>query len=132
KAGLAHVFGHFRPATEFVDERLIKPRLIDLQAGIGQQAVAVKALDIVALVGTAIAPDIDVVFLHGRNKHGARYSAPYGRGIEIRDPCRGNMERTTLQRRNAFSDELCTAIDETRDFSAVLQGLARNLVVVRL
>jgi hypothetical protein len=42
----------------------VEPGLVDLEAGIDEQAVAVEALDVVALEGGAVAPDVDVVLLH--------------------------------------------------------------------
>jgi len=50
-----HEFRHFRAAAQFVDEQLVEPGLVDPQARIGQQAVTVEPLDIVAFVGRAIA-----------------------------------------------------------------------------
>ena len=64
EAGCDEVFAHLLAAAEFVDEGLVQPRLVDLQRWIGQQAVAVEALDVVALVGAAVAPDVDAVFAH--------------------------------------------------------------------
>jgi len=34
---------------EFVDEGLVEPRLVDLQRRIGEQSIAVKPLDVIAL-----------------------------------------------------------------------------------
>ena len=64
-------FAHFVAAAEFVDKLLVEPGFVDFQRGIGQEAVAVETLDVVAFVGTAVAPNVDVVFLHGGNEHGA-------------------------------------------------------------
>jgi uncharacterized membrane protein YgdD (TMEM256/DUF423 family) len=46
-----HEGRHFSAAAQFVDEQLIQPRLVDFQAGVGQQTVAVEALDVVAFEG---------------------------------------------------------------------------------
>src|SRR6185312_6156189 len=48
-----------------------EPRLVDAQARVGHEAVAVEPLDIVALVGGAVAPDVDVILLHGAHEQGA-------------------------------------------------------------
>src|SRR5271166_6494217 len=56
--------------AELVDESGVEPGLIDLEAGIDEQAVAVEALDVVAFKRGAVAPDVDVVFLHGGHQHG--------------------------------------------------------------
>jgi hypothetical protein len=42
------------------------------------------------------------------------------------------MEGAALQRGNAFGSQLAAAVDQARLLGAVLQGLARDLVVVRL
>ena len=65
EAGLLHEGRHFGAAAELVDEGVVEPGLVDLQVGVDEQAVAVEALDVVALEGAAVAPDVDVVFLHG-------------------------------------------------------------------
>ena len=48
-----------------------------------EQAVAVEALDVVALEGAAVAPDVDVVFLHRGHQHGAGDGAAQRRGVEV-------------------------------------------------
>ncbi len=65
KAGLLHEGAHFSAPSELVDEGLVEPGLVDLQCRVGQQAIPVEALDVIALEGAAIAPDVDVVGLHG-------------------------------------------------------------------
>ncbi|MPN54453.1 hypothetical protein SDC9_202123 [bioreactor metagenome] len=64
---LGHEGRHFGTAAQLVDEVAVQPGLVDLQCGIGEQTVAVEALDVVALEGRTVAPDVDVVFLHGRH-----------------------------------------------------------------
>ena len=82
--GVAHVLGHFLAPAQLVDEALIEPRLVDAQRRIGEQPVAVEALDVVALEGAAVAPDVDVVFLHRDDEHRAGDGAAERRGVEVR------------------------------------------------
>ena len=83
-------FAHFVTAAEFVDKLLIEPRFVDFQRRIGQQAVAVETLNVVAFVGAAVAPDIHIVFFHGGNEHGAGHGAAQRRGVEVGDAAGGN------------------------------------------
>ena len=131
KTGFRHKRRHLSPATEFVDEKLIEPGLVDFQVRVGEQAVAVKTLNVVALEGAAIAPDIDVVFLHRGHQHGARHRAAQRRGVEVGHASRGDMERSGLQRRNALGGKLVAAVDQAGFFSAIFHRLARNFVVIR-
>ena len=71
EAGALHVLGHLLAAAELVDELLIEPGLVDAQVRVGEQAVAVEPLDVVALERAAVAPDVDVVFLHRDDEHRA-------------------------------------------------------------
>ena len=72
EAGAVEVGGHLRAAAQLVDELLVQPRLVDLQPRVDEQAVAVEPLDVVALVGAAVAPDVDVVLLHRRRPASSR------------------------------------------------------------
>jgi hypothetical protein len=128
--GLFHVVRHLAPATQFIDERLIEPRLVDAQARIGQQAVAVEPLDIVPLEGAAVPPDIDVVFLHRNDEHRAGDGAADGRGVEVGHTGRRDVEGAGLECGDAFLDELLAAVDQPREFGPVLERLAGNLFVV--
>src|SRR5690606_42025586 len=60
EAGSRHVGRHLGASAEFVDEGLVEPRLVDLQVGIGEQAVTVEPLDVVSLERAPVAPDVDV------------------------------------------------------------------------
>ncbi|MNX95481.1 hypothetical protein D3C86_1277580 [compost metagenome] len=131
-AALAHELGHFGPAAQFVDELLVQPRLVDLQARVGQQAVAVEALDVVALERAAIAPDIDAIVLHRGHQHRAGHGTADRRGVEVRHAGRGNVECTALQRGDAFGHQLRAAIHQTGFLGAIRLGAAGNIVVVRL
>ena len=51
EAMLLHEGGHLGAAAEFVDEGRVEPGLVDLEAGIDEQAVAIEALNVVALEG---------------------------------------------------------------------------------
>jgi len=95
-------------------------------------AVAVEALDVVALVGAAVAPDVDVVFLHRGHEHGAGDGTTQRRGVEVGHTRGADVEGAALKRGNAFVRQLGAAVDQARFFGAVLHGLARDLVVVRL
>ena len=86
--------------------------------GIGEQAVAVEALDVVALERAAVAPDVDVVFLHGDDEHRAGDGAADRRGVEVGDAGRRDVERAALQRREAFGHELARGSRSGARFSA--------------
>jgi hypothetical protein len=132
EAGLGHEGRHLGAAAQLVDEQLVQPGFVDLQIRVGQQAVAVKALDVVALEGAAVAPDVDVVVFHRRHQHGAGDCAAQRRGVEVGHACGRDVKGAALQRGNAFSRQLAAAVDQAGLFSAVLHRLARDFVVVRL
>ena len=125
-----HEGGHLGAAAELVDESGVEPGLVDLEAGIDEQAVAVEALDVVAFEGGAVAPDVDVVLLHGGDQHGAGDGAADGSGVEVGNAGGGDVEGAGLQRGDAFANERAAAVDEAGLFGAVFEGLARNRVVV--
>ncbi len=102
EAGADEERGHLRAAAELVDEGLVEPRLVDLEVGVGEQPVAVEALDVVALEGGAVAPDVDVVFLHRRDEHRAGDARPMRRGVEVRDARGGDVERAGLRVRRCL------------------------------
>ena len=132
EAGLLHELRHLGAAAEFVDEGLVEPRLVDLERRVGEQPVAVEALDVVALVGAAVAPDVDVVFLHRRDQQRAGHGATDRRGVEVGESRGRDVERAALQGHDALGDQLRAAVDQARLLGAVEQRLARDLVVVRL
>ena len=125
-----HIRGHLGSAAKFVDECGVEPGLVDLEAGIDQQAVAIEALDVVALIRRAVAPDVDFVLFHRGDEHGASDGAANRRGVEVRNASRRDVEGPGLQRGNAFAHQRAAAVDEPRLFRAILQRLARNRVVV--
>ena len=98
----AMILRHLLAAAELVDERLVEPGLVDAQRGIGEQAVAVEALDVVALEGAAVAPDVDVVFLHGDDEHRAGDGAADRRGVEVGHAGGRDVEGAGLQRGDAL------------------------------
>ena len=132
EADLAHVLRHLGAAAELVDERLIEPRLVDAQARVGEQSVAIEAFDVVALERAAVAPDVDVVFFHRADEHRAGDRAADRRGVEVGDAGGGDVEAAALQDREPFGDELRAAVDEAGLLGAVLQRAPGNLVVVGL
>ena len=132
EAFLGHEGRHFGAAAEFVDEGIIQPGLVDLERWIGEQAIAVEALDVVALEGRTVAPDVDVVFLHRGHQHGARDGAAQRRGVEVGDAARADVEGSGLDGGNAFVGQLGAAVDQAGLFGAVFHGLAGNRVVVFL
>ena len=132
EAVLRHEGAHLRTATQFVDESLVQPRLINFQRGVGQQAVAVEALDVIALERRAVAPDVHIVLLHGADQHGAGHGAAQRRGVEVGDAGGGDVEGTALQRGQPFSGQLRAAIHQTGFFCAVFHRLAGDFVVISL
>ena len=84
QAALDEELAHLRAAAELVDELRVEPRLVDAQVRVDQQAVAVEALDVVALVGRAVAPDVDAVVAHRPHEQRAGDRAPERRGVEVR------------------------------------------------
>ncbi len=125
-----HEGGHLGAAAELVDECGVEPGLVDLEIGIDEQAVAVEALDVIAFEGGAVAPDVDVVLLHGGDEHGAGDGAADGGGVEVRDAGGGDVECAGLQRGDAFANQRAAAVDEAGFFGAVFEGRARDGVVV--
>ena len=130
EARLGHERGHLGASAELVDESVVKPGLVHLKTGIDEQTVAVEALDVVALKGGAVAPDVDVVFLHGGDQHGAGDGAANRRGIEVCHACSADVEGAGLERGDAFAHERAAAVDEAGLFRAVLERLARDVIVV--
>ena len=124
--------GHFSAAAEFLDEGNVEPGLINFQARIGEQPVAVEALNVVALIGRTVTPDVHAVFTHGGNEHRTRYSAAERRGVEVELTARRNMESTGLNSSDAFVHKLRTAVDQTGFFGAVFHCTAGNRFVIGL
>ena len=120
-------FAHFVTAAEFVDKLLVEPRFVDFQRRIGQEAVTVETLDVVAFVGAAVAPDIHIVFFHGGNEHGAGNGAAQRRGVEVGDAAGGNVERAALDGGDAFMCQLRAAVNQagvSAPYSIAFLGMA--------
>ena len=113
---------HALAATELVDEGLVEPRLVDPQVRVHQQAVAVEALDVVALVGRSVTPHVDPVVGHRPHEQRAGDGAPERRGVEVRAAGRADVERTALQRDQPFADQLVAAVDQPGLLGPVLLG----------
>src|SRR5690606_10278687 len=124
EARLLHVLRHFGTTAQLIDEQLVEPGLVDLEVGVGEQAVPVETLDVVALVRAAVAPDVDAVCFHGGHEHGAGDGAPDGRGVEVRDAGGADVEGAGLQGRDAFGSQLGPAIDQAGVLGAVFHGAA--------
>src|SRR5699024_8784933 len=75
--------GHFLTTAELFDEFRVQPRLVNLQVRVGHQTVTVEPLDIVALVGRAVAPDVHAVVFHSANQQGSGHSTAKRRGVEV-------------------------------------------------
>ena len=93
---------HFGATAHFANEVGIEPWFVNAQLWVGKQAVAIEALDVVALVRAAVAPDVDVVLLHCANEHGAGDGAAKRGGVEICFAGSGDVERAALQRNKTF------------------------------
>ena len=117
---------HLLAAAELGDERRVEPRLVDAQARVGHEAVAVEPLDVVALVGGAVAPDVDAVLLHGAHEQRAGDGAAERRGVEVGLAARADVERAALQGDEALLDERGLRVDVARDLGAVLLRAARG------
>ncbi len=125
-----HECGHFRPAAELVDESGVEPRLVNLEAGIDQQAIAIEALDVVAFESGAVTPDVDVVFLHCSHQHGAGNGAADRSGVEVGNAGGADVEGAGLERGDAFAHQRAAAVDQSGLFGAVFESCARNRIVV--
>ncbi len=113
---------HALAAAELVDERRVEPRLVDPQVRVDQQPVAVEALDVVALVGRAVAPHVDAVVGHRPHQQRAGDGPPERRRVEVRLAGGGDVERAALQRDQALADQLVAAVDEAGLLGAVHLG----------
>ena len=113
---------HLVAATELGDEVGIQPRLVDAQVGVGEQAVAVEPLDVVALEGRAVAPDLDLVGVHGTHEQRAGDRPAQGSGVEVGLAAGADVERPARDGRQALLDERAAAVDQPGQLGAVLAG----------
>ena len=113
---------HLGPPAELVDELLVEPRLVDPQRRVDEQPVAVEALDVVALVGAAVAPDVDAVVVHRPHQQRPGDGPAQRRRVEVRLAGRRDVERPALQRHQALADQLGAAVDDAGRLGPVLPG----------
>src|SRR5690606_31282504 len=111
---------HLLASAELADELRVEPRLVDAQSRVGEQAVAVEPLNVVALVGGAVAPDVDAVILHRANQHGAGDGAAERGRVEVGLAAAADVEGTALQRDQALFDERGLAVDQPGQLGTVL------------
>ena len=130
QASFLKQLGHLFATPELAVEIVVQPRLVDLQTRIGQQPVTVKSLDVIALVSTPIPPNLYLIALHGLNQHRAGDGSANGRGIEIRNPGRGDVECPALQSRKPFMDQLLSTIDQPCQLRPTLHGPLGDVVVI--
>ena len=123
-------FAHLVTTTEFIDEVSIKPRLVNAQGRVCHQTVTVEALNVIALVGGSVTPNVHAVFVHRTNQHGAGDSTTQRGGVEVGLARGANVESTTLQSNEAFLNEGSTAVNQPSNLSTVFEGAARNAVDV--
>ena len=115
---------HLLAAAELADEVGVQPRLVDPQGGVGEQAVAVEPLDVVALEGGAVAPDLHVVLEHGAHQQGAGDGPAERGGVEVGAAAGPDVERAAGQRREPLLDQGRPAVDQPGDLRAVRGGAA--------
>ena len=119
-------FAHLGPAAQLGHELPVQPGLVDAQPGVGQQAVAVEPLDVVALVGRPVAPDVDLVVGHGADQQGAGDGPAERGGVEVGQPRRADVERAAGQRDEPLLDQRGAAVDGAGDLGAVLDRPVRD------
>ena len=104
-------------------------------AGFGEEPVAEEPLDVVALVGRAVAPDVDAVLAHRVDEHRPGDGAAERRRVEVRLAGARDVERAALERDEPLVDELRAAVDDLRRLGAVAEralGDVRDVVLVDL
>ena len=132
QAALEQPLAHLPAPAELFDERAVEPRLVDPQVLVDEQPVAVEALDVVALVGRAVAPDVDAVLGHRLHELRPGDGAAERRRVEVA-PARGlDVEGAALQRGQPFARERLLAVDEHRVLGAEGERLRGHGGDVRL
>ena len=129
---LGEPLAHLGAAAELGDEVGVEPRLVDAQVGVGEQAVAVEPLDVVALERRAVAPDVDVVLVHRAHQHRAGDGAAERRGVEVGAAAGADVEGAARERGQALLDQLAAAVDGAGDLGAVLHRAAGHAADVGL
>jgi len=104
---------------------LVEPGLVDLEARIGQQAVAVEPLDIVAFIGWRPSPQmLTPSSFIGRDQHRAGHARdPSGVGVEVCGAAGRDMESAGLDGGDPFMDQLRAAIHQQGFFGAEAERL---------
>ena len=123
---------HLRAPAELGHEVGIEPRLVDAQVRVGQQAVAIEPLDVVALEGRAVAPDVDVIVVHRPDQQGAGHRPAERRGVEVHATAGTDVEGATGQGRQSFLDQLLPAIDDAGKLRPIFPCTCRDAAHVRL
>ena len=93
---------HLLAAAELADEGRVEPRLVDAQRRVREQPVAVEALDVVALVGRAVAPDLDAVLAHRAHEQRPGDGAAERRRVEVAAAGGLDVEGAALERGEAL------------------------------
>ena len=116
---------HLLAAAELGDEVGVQPRLVDAQRRVGEQAVAVEPLDVVALEGRAVAPDLHVVLEHRPHQQGAGDGPAERRGVEVGAAAGADVERAAGQRGQPLLHQRRPAVDQPGDLGAVAPAPGR-------
>ncbi len=123
---------HLLAAAELRDEGAVEPRLVDPQVLVREQPVAIEALDVVAFVRRAVAPDLDAVLPHLVDEHRPGDRPSERRRVEVA-PARGlDVEGAALERGEALACERVAAVEEDGFLRAVEHRLRGNGGDVRL
>ncbi len=126
ETALGEPLAHLLAPAELRHERGVEPRLVDAQVLVREQAVAVEALDVVALVRRAVAPDLDAELLHRVHEQRAGDGAAERRRVEVALAGRLHVERAALERGEPLARERVLAVDEHRVLGAVADGALRD------
>ena len=123
-------------APELRDELAVQPGLVDPQVGVGEQAVAVEPLDVVALERRPVAPDGHVVVAHRADEQRADHGPAERGGVEVGLPGRADVEGAARQCGQTFLDQRGAAVDHPRLLrpvgeAAVGDGAEVRFVVLR-
>ena len=132
EAPVEEELAHLRPPAELRHERLVQPRLVDPQPRVDQQPVAVEALDVVALVGRAVTPDVHAVLGHGPHQQRAGHRPAERRRVEVGAAGGRDVEGAALQGDEALVGELLRAVDQAGALGAVAPGPVGHGVELRL
>ena len=119
-------FAHLGPAAQLLHELPVQPGLVDAQPGVGQQAVAIEPLDVVALVGRPVAPDVDLVVGHRADQQGAGDCPAERCGVEVGQPRGPDVKRAAGQRDEPLLDQRSATVDDAGDLGAVLDRPVRD------